>query len=60
MASLSKVIGALLQMERESPDKRKVMIELPERNEVRLYQLKKVHEESDRIVLVAKRIDDGE
>jgi hypothetical protein len=55
VAQLSRIIQALLKVEREDPDRREVYVEIPESQ--RLYRVKKIHEEKDRVVLVARRGD---
>ena len=54
MARLSKLISALLHVERESPDNRRVEIEIEPFIEPPL-QVIKVNDDGDRIVLVARR-----
>lgn len=58
MAKLSKFIQALLAVEKEDPDKRPIYVEIPESQ--RLYKVKKIHDEKDRVVLIARRSKAGE
>jgi hypothetical protein len=55
MANVTKMLAALLKIEREDGDKREVYVEIPE--SVRLYKIKKIHEEHDRVVLIARRTE---
>jgi hypothetical protein len=55
MARLSKLIGALLHVERESPDKREVIIDAI--SETR--RITGIREEADKVIILTKERDDN-